>query len=133
MARIGSSSDVVWLCLIWLLLSVAPAWAYYPGPQGAQSQATPTNPTGTSSTTGVMMGLAGSVTPKFSGRVQVTMSGDCFSGTIADGANIQMRYGTGTAPSNAGALAGTTIGSAVSYRVPTTASRNPYAQSVIIT
>lgn len=76
-------------------------------------QSTPNDPTGTASTTGVMMGLAVPITPQFSGRLLVFINGNLTNSTATagDGAKAQIRYGTGTAPANAAALTGTTAGS----------------------
>jgi hypothetical protein len=69
-------------------------------------------PTGTSNTTGVMMGLAGSITTgaSTSGIVQVIISGAVTNNTASSGWKYQIRYGTGTAPTNGAALTGTTAG-----------------------
>ncbi|MFI4977545.1 MAG: hypothetical protein ACHQC8_02540 [Solirubrobacterales bacterium] len=64
------------------------------------AQSTPGNPVGTASTTGAMMGLAGSITPIRTGNVLVIISGDIFNNTLNDGASVQIRYGTGSAPTN---------------------------------
>ena len=56
------------------------------------------------------MGLAGSVTPNQTGRLLVIVSGNIANGTNADGGKVQLRLGTGAAPANAGALAGTVYG-----------------------
>jgi hypothetical protein len=74
------------------------------------SQSSPGDPTGTTDTTGVMMGLAGSVTPARSGKVLIIIDGDITNGTASMGGKIQIRYGTGTAPSNGAALTGTGVG-----------------------
>lgn len=76
-------------------------------------QATPADPNGTTSTTGVMMGLAGSLTPAISGRVFVCVTGNLTNptGTAGNGAKAQIRYGTGTAPTNGVAFTGTAVGS----------------------
>src|SRR5574338_246180 len=76
-------------------------------------QATPPDPSATSSGTGVMMGLAGSITPSYSGIVMITISGDIDNNSSNSGAQVQIRYGTGTAPSNGAALSGTAAGSTV--------------------
>lgn len=76
----------------------------------ATAQTSPANPTGTTSLTGVMMGLAGAITPGISGRILVMLSGDVTNNTISDGAKYQLRFGTGAAPANAAALTGTTLG-----------------------
>lgn len=76
-------------------------------------QATPADPTGTTNTTGVMMGLAGSITPAVSGRLLICINGNLTNsaGTAGNGAKTQIRYGTGAAPSNGAALTGTACGS----------------------
>lgn len=68
----------------------------------ARTNSKPSNPTGTAATTpGVMMGLAGTITPTATGNVLVTIMGVALNSTSADGANMQIRYGTGSAPTNA--------------------------------
>lgn len=80
----------------------------------AATQSSPAAPTGTTDTTGKMMGLAGSITPTTTGRVVVAISGNLSNSTGAagNGAQARMRYGTGSAPANGAALTGTTFGSA---------------------
>ena len=80
----------------------------------ATSQSLPSNPTGTTSSTGVMMGLAGSITPTATGRVLIVVSGSSVNSTALDGLKFQLRYGTGSAPANGAALTGTTISALVS-------------------
>ena len=70
----------------------------------------PSNPTGTTNTSGLMMGLAGSITPTQTGRVLVVVTGNIANNTNADGAKVRLRLGTGSAPANAGALTGTVYG-----------------------
>jgi hypothetical protein len=77
------------------------------------SPSTPTAPTSTTRTTGVKMGLAGSITPTTSGKVLIVISGDIDNDTGADGAQVQIRTGTGTAPANGASLTGTTQGALV--------------------
>jgi hypothetical protein len=76
----------------------------------ARSFRSPSNPAGTTSLTGVMMGLAGAITPSVTGKVRFTVTGSGNNSTAGDGWIVQLRYGTGAAPSNGGALAGTTCG-----------------------
>ncbi len=77
---------------------------------GASSQVAPSNPAGTSSGVGVMMGL-GSVatfTPRRNGKAFMQFIG----GMQNTGANIsecQLKYGTGTAPVNGATATGTFI------------------------
>lgn len=72
----------------------------------ASYQATPSDPTGTTSATVVMMGLAGAITPTATGRVMVIMSGDAGGTTLTAGTK-EVRYGTGSAPTNGAATTGT--------------------------
>ena len=62
-----------------------------------------------------MMGLAGTITPTNTGNVQITITGSITNGTGGDGANVQMRYGTSTAPTNGAAATGTALGTAVNF------------------
>jgi hypothetical protein len=66
------------------------------------------NPTGTTSTTGVMMGLAISFTPTSSGRVMIFLSGNLSNTAVATD-TVQIVYGTGTAPLNGVAPTGTQL------------------------
>ena len=100
----------------------------------ASYQASPGNPTGTTNTTGLMMGLAGAITPSATGKVQITITGTIANATaIADGAKVQIRYGTGTAPVNTAALTGTAVGSLQQYIAATTAETAPFAVSAVVT
>lgn len=82
------------------------------------SQKAVATPGSTSNRTGVMMGLAGSITPNNSGVVYATLSGNIYNTTANDGSSIVLRYGTGTAPTNGAALTGATIGSIQSSTQP---------------
>lgn len=73
-------------------------------------QDTPADPSTTTNGTGVMMGLAGAIKPMKSGKVMIIVSGNIDNNTIGDGAQTQIRYGTGTAPTNGAALTGTAVG-----------------------
>lgn len=82
---------------------------------GVAASAAPADPSGTANTTGLMCGLAGSFTPLTTGRMLLMASGNLTNTTAAagDGAKVQLRYGTGTAPANVAALTGTAIGNLV--------------------
>lgn len=101
------------------------------------TQSTPANPTGTINTSAqVMMGLAGSITPGASGRVLFMTSGDGFNtAAVGDGFIVQLRYGTGTAPSNGGAVTGTAVGGAVKgvTAVVSSAQDIPFALQAMVT
>ena len=100
----------------------------------ASYQASPSNPTGTTDTTGKMMGLAGAITPSSSGKVLITITGTIANATaIADGAKVQIRYGTGSAPANAAALTGTAVGSLQQYIAATTAETAPFSVTAVVT
>lgn len=76
-------------------------------------QTSASNPTGTTSATGVMMGMGGTckITPSSTGRVQVWFIGDDTNSSGSTPTNTRsVRYGTGTAPANAAALTGTSFG-----------------------
>ena len=106
--------------------------AVQPG-TSAIAQSSPANPTGTADLTGKMMGLAGTMTPATTGRIHVTITGTIFnSGGVGDGANVQLRTGTGTAPANGDALTGTTAGGLVQYVSPTTACKVPFTVCAIV-
>ena len=96
-------------------------------------QSSPSNPTG-AGTTGKMMGLAGSITPLYTGNVLILISGDLTSSIAADGGQVQIRYGTGTAPSNGATITGTALGGLVTLSTPgTAAAKFPFALNAIVT
>lgn len=72
--------------------------------------ATPGDPTATTSTTAVMMGLAGTITPATTGSIMVFITGTGSNATGSAGFGVNIRYGTGAAPANGAALTGTAIG-----------------------
>ncbi len=102
------------------------------------AQSTPSNPTGTTSVTGVMMGLAGAITPRVTGRVFIIISGYGANGTANDGFLAQIRYGTGTAPTNGAAATGTAVGNIVRMKGAAgggglTVTSFPYTCNAIVT
>ena len=74
------------------------------------NQTSSTNPTGTTSTVGVMVGLGYTITPTINGKVFVAISGSCVSDTANVGGNAQLRWGTGTPPANGDAVTGAQVG-----------------------
>lgn len=98
-----------------------------------QYQATPSDPGATASTTGLMMGLTGTITPTLTGRILIMISGDVQNNTISDGAKMQIRYGTGTAPTNGAALTGTAVGGLVNFLAAAAAQRVPIALQAVVT
>jgi hypothetical protein len=102
------------------------------------TQKTPTDPTVTASLTGVMMGLSASITPVVTGKVLIIVSGDIDNDSGDDGAQVQMRTGTGTPPINGAALTGTAQGGLVKMDVATSGAGNsvtrvPFSLNTIVT
>lgn len=96
----------------------------------ALASANPSNPVGTGSTTGVMMGLGSSctLTPLFSTRVKVLFHGIVANSTAPSATGVQAYFGTGAAPANGVAFTGTAIDG---EQLITSASNN--AQSAFAT
>lgn len=95
-------------------------------------QAQPSNPTGTTSTTGVMMGLAGTITPNATGVVAFDIVGACTNSSTFATSTMQIRYGTGAAPTNGGALTGTAIGAAVANSACNATNLSAFALSATV-
>lgn len=101
--------------------------------QTAATQTAPANPTSTTSLTGVMMGLAASITPVRKGSVLITITGDIETSGNGNGGALQIRTGTGAAPANGVAATGTAQGSIVNYRNPANSVvRVPFSASAIV-
>jgi hypothetical protein len=97
------------------------------GTDGAISQTNPAN-AATTSTAGLMQGLAVLFTPVVSSRVLIMLSGDLTNNTASDGVKIRLRYGTGSAPADEAALTGTTLGNIPQFVPPATANlKAPFA------
>lgn len=77
----------------------------------ATLQASPGNPSNTTSTTGVMMGLGTSchITPVYSTRILLHIQGQVTNTTTGISATVTLRFGTGTAPVNGAALTGNVL------------------------
>jgi hypothetical protein len=96
------------------------------------TQSQPSNPTGTTNLTGLMMGLAGSMTPQNTGKILYIVSGEIANDTSTDGAKVQLRYGTGSAPANAAALTGTTAGNIPSFTAAANNQMAPFSVQAVI-
>ena len=83
-------------------------------PSAAPAAFHPSSPTGTSSTTLVMMGLGATCTytPIGTGKVLVNVAAYATIATAPTGIVVGGRYGTGTAPNNGDAVTGTRFGPA---------------------
>ena len=78
-------------------------------------QILPADPVTTTSTVGVMMGLAGTFTPSGTGNIMIIITGDMNTTGSGNGGQVQIRTGTGTAPTHSAALTGTARGSLIKY------------------
>lgn len=97
-------------------------------------QATPSNPTGTTSASPVMMGLAGAITPAGSGKVMLIISGDITNSGSSGNMSIQLSYGTGSAPINGASLAGTQAGAKlISGQAAQAGVSIPFSVNAVIT
>jgi hypothetical protein len=81
-------------------------------PAYARTQRTPTDPASTTSNTGVMMGLAGTITPAVTGNVLFVVDFNVSNNAASNGCIWTLKYGTGVAPVNGAAFTGTTAGRA---------------------
>ena len=95
-------------------------------------QASPSNPTSTTSTTYVMMGLAGSITPKYTGSIYFQISG-VISNSGTGGTAAELYIGTGSAPANGAAYTGTQVGRATEISPTTGGGQYPFSIQGIAT
>jgi hypothetical protein len=96
----------------------------------------PSNPTGTTSATTVMMGLGVStcrIATTYSTRLLVTISGAILPGSTGQIANYQIRYGTGAGPANGAGPAGTTVTTEVATGNGSGTFQPPFSSTAIIT
>jgi hypothetical protein len=98
-----------------ITVGTAPGYVVSQSLNNAVLQASPANPTGTTSETLLMMGLGSTckLTPVYSGRVILDFIGIASltgSSTLNVGASYQVFFGTGTAPVNGAATTGTALG-----------------------
>ena len=114
------------------------SWATPPGIVQTAS-ASALSPTG-SSTTEKMMGMGSSFTytPTVSPNVLIMMTGTLTNNTGDDGTTVQMRWGTGTAPSNQATLVGTAVGAKLTAQATTSGSggtipKMPFCCTAVLT
>ena len=81
------------------------------------------------------MGLNQAFTPARSGMILIIISGDIGNSLANDGGQVQIRYGTGSIPTNGAALTGSTAGGLVKLlSVGATAGRRyPFTANAIVT
>lgn len=101
----------------------------------ATLQASPGNPTATTSTTGVMMGLGTSchITPIYSTRVKLEFFGNMTNSSNGNTSSTLAKFGTGTAPANGVAVTGTTVGTTIAGTPGVSGANYPFATGGIIT
>ncbi len=116
-----------------VLTAISATAATWQTPTLATSQKTPADPNTTSSLVGVMMGLSASITPTKTGTILILVSGDMDNDTNSRGARVQIRTGTGSAPTNGSVLTGTTQGSLVSFEQNNLSVRVPFSLNAIQT
>ena len=105
---------------------------------GAAVDSGNTSPTGTTSTSFVMMGLGSTatITPQTTGRLLVIATGGVFSPTASpagQGCFVMLRRGTGTAPSNGAAFTGTQISTTEQYTFDGQNFVDPFATHAMVT
>lgn len=100
-----------------LLLIASPAIAQQAVPpqfsRGAVYSGSVLHPVGSSNTSFVMAGMAGSITPRTTGNVLLSLNAVCKISVANDAIGFNINYGTGTAPSNGAANTGTQAGAEV--------------------
>jgi hypothetical protein len=101
----------------------------------ATLQATPINPSGTSSASAVMAGLGGTckLTPVYSTRIYVSFQAQVSNSTSGSLITVGLRYGTGSPPANGSAATGTVAASEQSYTASAVNSFAPLTSTAIIT
>lgn len=90
-------------------------------------------PTGTTSTTAVMCGMAGLITPVRSGKIHVTISGYLYTSAVATSITVGIKYGGGAAPANGAANVGAGVGSFTVLSEASATYRYPFSLSGVIT
>lgn len=97
----------------------------------------PADPAGTTSTTGLMMGLLSGITgwwsPHVTGKALMLVFGWIANNTSGDGGKVQIRYGTGTGPANGAALTGTAVGTLINFTAAANNQKVPFMCIAIVT
>jgi len=98
----------------------------------------PADPTGTQSTTVVMMGLGATahLTPNGSGIFMIIISGSVQNTAGNNGplnnSKLQIYYGSGTAPANGAAVTGTAIGTQMKQQSHNNTNQMAWSMSAIV-
>lgn len=103
----------------------------------AATQGLPSDPSTTTNTTGLMMGLGSTcaITPAYGTKIRISWEGNEFNSASTNSGFTIMRFGTGSAPANAAAATGTTIGKStgVFHGNPSSSVSYSFSRSGIIT
>lgn len=104
----------------------------------AMTTAQPADQTGNGTATLKMNGLGSAaapatITPTATGRVIFTITGDLTNSTILDGVTYLLAFGTGAAPANGAAAAGTAISATRAVAVAVAAQKQGFSVSGITT
>lgn len=104
----------------------------------AASTAQPADQTGNGTSTLKMNGLGAAgapctITPTSTGRVLFRVDGDLTNSVILDGISYKLVYGTGAAPANAAAAAGTAVSALRSPAVPVAAQKQGFSVTGLAT
>jgi hypothetical protein len=120
----------------WRLTATTPTWANVEALTTATLQTGEQTLAGTTSTTGVMLGLGAGgavITPVRSGKIFATIGG-LVSNTVSGGiSSAYIKFGTGTAPVNGAAPVGTRLGQALQAHAYAPGVYVPFSLSVLIT
>lgn len=97
------------------------------------TQAHPADPTGTASTSGVMMGLKVAYAPRRTGAVFVAVSGTIQNDTAAQTTTVQLVVGAGlTPPSNGSAVTGNAAAAAQAHKADAVSSPKGFCSQAIV-
>jgi hypothetical protein len=101
----------------------------------ATLQASPGSPAGTTSTTGVMMGLGTTchITPVYSGRLRLSISGAASDSLASSTLTMKITFGTGTAPVNGAAPTGTQVAQTLAIDTNAATFREFYDMGGLVT
>jgi hypothetical protein len=80
-----------------------------------------------------MLGFAGTITPKFNTAVVLNFTGSTTDATLADTVTLVLSYGTGGAPSNGGALAGTQVGAVYAFAQDVASDATGFSLTAVVT
>ena len=120
----------------WRLTATTPTWvAFTPATATTSVTATPTNPGGITSTSGVMAGLGVAFTPIRTGRLLLTVTGSVANSLASVNSKLELRFGGATPPVFNSGPTGSIVGKAVNManNANTAGMRVPVALVGVIT